>query len=423
MRLTKSFKLSLNILLHSKLRSWLTIIGIIIGIAAVVSIMSISEGAQQQLESRLGTFGADIITITPGFSRAMGPGNFGGGKMGLGEESSSTDTKNLTSKDVLMLKNIFNVKYILGQISGREDLTYMTKTATLSVTGVDTTVWKDITTEQLASGRFLTSGDSYSVVLGGNVVSSTFEDGIPLNSKVTIGGKSFKVVGILEEGRSVYIPLAIARNVLEDAEGDYFDSVYVQLEDISLSNDTITTISERLMLSHGIIDENKKDFTVSSPTSMQETIQETMDTMTLFLGAIAAISLIVGAVGIANTMFTSVLEKTKEIGIMKAIGAQDKDIMIIFLLNSALIGLIGGLGGVFLGFLGSTAISSFGGIGTTVTSGRGGGFFGSFGSSTYVSPELIIGALIFSILVGMLAGAIPAYRASKLNPVEALRSE
>ncbi|MBU0959283.1 MAG: ABC transporter permease [Nanoarchaeota archaeon] len=421
MRLTKSFKLSLNILLHSKLRSWLTIIGIIIGIAAVVSIMSISEGAQQQLESRLGTFGADIITITPGFSRAMGPGNFGGGRGGFEGESSSIDTKNLTSKDVLMLKNIPNVKYILGQISGREDLTYMTKTATLSITGIDTTVWKDITTEQLSSGRFLTSGDSYSVVLGGDVVSSTFEDGIPLNSKVTIGGKSFKVVGILEEGRGAYVPLDVARNVLEDASGDKFDSISVQLEDISLSNETITTITERLMLSHGIIDESKKDFTVSSPTSMQETIQQTMDTMTLFLGAIAAISLIVGAVGIANTMFTSVLEKTKEIGIMKAIGAQDKDIMTIFLLNSALIGLIGGVGGVLLGFFASTAISSFGGIQTAVGGGR--GMMGGFGSSTYVSPELIIGALLFSVLVGMLAGAIPAYRASKLNPVDALRSE
>jgi putative ABC transport system permease protein len=423
MRASKSFKLSLNILLHSKLRSWLTIIGIVIGIAAVVSIISISEGAQQQLESRLGTFGADIVTITPGFSRATGPSSFGrGGNFEFGGESSSADTKNLTSKDVLMLKNIPNIEYIMGQISGRGDLTYMTKTATLSITGVDTSVWKDITTEQLASGRFLTSGDTYSVVLGGNVVNSVFEDGIPLNSKVTIEGKSFKVVGILEEGRSIYMPIDIARNILEDAGGDYFDSVSVKLEDISLSNETITAMTDRLMLSHGIIDENKKDFTISSPTSMQETIQETMNTMTLFLGAIAAISLIVGAVGIANTMFTSVLEKTKEIGVMKAIGAQDKDILTIFLLNAGLIGLIGGIGGVLLGFFASTTISSLGGISTT-TGGPGGGFLGGLGSSAYVSPQLIIGALVFSVLIGMLAGAIPAYRASKLSPVDALRYE
>lgn len=423
MRLIKSFKLSLNILFHSKLRSWLTIIGIIIGIAAVVAIISISEGAQQQLESKLNNFGADIITITSGFSRAQGPpSDFGRGGFDR-ETASSTNTKNLTSKDVLMLTNIPNIEYIMGQISGRGDLTYMTETATLSITGVDTDVWKDITTEEIDAGRFLMPGDSYSVVLGGSIVSSTFEDGIPLNSKVTIDSKSFKVVGILKEGRSIYMPLDTARIVLEDAQGDNFDSISVKLEDISLSNSTINLIEQRLMLSHRIIDDSKKDFTVSSPTSMQETIQETMKTMTLFLGAIAAISLIVGAVGIANTMFTSVLEKTKEIGIMKSIGAQDKDIMIIFLLNSALIGLIGGIGGVLLGYFASTAISSFGGIQST-TGGIGrGGFMGGFGSSTYVSPELIIGALFFSIIIGMIAGAIPAYNASKLNPIDALRYE
>lgn len=419
MRLTKSFKLSLNILLHSKLRSWLTIVGIIIGIAAVVAILSISEGAQQQLESRLGSFGADIVTITPGFSRAQGQGGFG--RMDFNRETSS-NTNNLTSKDVLMLKNLPNIKYIMGQISGRVDLTYMTKTATLNAIGVDVGVWKEITTEQLASGRFLTGGDSYSVVLGGSIISSTFENGIPLNSKVVIEGKSFKVVGILKEGRTIYMPQNIARSIIEDAGIDKFDSISVKLEDVSLANETISTITQKLMLSHGIIDSTKRDFTVSSPTSMQETIQQTMQTMTLFLGAIAAISLIVGAVGIANTMFTSVLEKTKEIGIMKAIGAQDKDIMIIFLLNSGLIGLIGGIGGVVLGFFASTAISSLGGI-QTATGGTGRGFLGSLGSSSYVSPELIIGALLFSVLIGMVAGAIPAYRASKLEPVDALRYE
>lgn len=426
MKLSKSFKLSLNILLHSKLRTWLTIIGIIIGIAAVVSIISVSEGAQQQLESRLGTLGADILTITPGFSRAQGLGGFGrGGAEGFdrGDSSANTDTKNLTSKDVLMLKGIPNIDYIMGQISGREDLTYMTKTASLSITGVDTSVWKDITTEQISAGRFLTSGDSYSIVLGGSIVSSTFESGIPLNSRVTIGDKSFKVVGILENGRTIYMPIDISKNILEDATEDKFDSILVKIEDINLANETINAINQRLMLSHGIIDANKKDFTVSSPTSFQETIQETMNTMTLFLGAIAAISLIVGAVGIANTMFTSVLEKTKEIGIMKAIGAQDKDIMTIFLFNSGLIGLIGGIGGILLGFFASSLISSMGGISAAASGPGRGGFLGSFGATSYVSPELVIGALVFSILIGMIAGAIPAYRASKLNPVDALRHE
>lgn len=170
MRLKKSFQLALNILLHSRLRSWLTILGIVIGIAAVVSIVSISQGAQKQLEERLGSLGADVLTISPGFSRAQG---FGGGfREGLGglpggESSSNEEQKNLTSKDVLVLKNIDNVKSVMGQVSAKGDLKYSSKTASVSITGVDTFVWKDITTEEIDEGRFLTTGDSYSVVLGG----------------------------------------------------------------------------------------------------------------------------------------------------------------------------------------------------------------------------------------------------------------
>jgi putative ABC transport system permease protein len=180
-------------------------------------------------------------------------------------------------------------------------------------------------------------------------------------------------------------------------------------------------ITQKLMMSRGILYEKKVDFSVSSPQVFQQTIQDTMNTMTLFLGAIAAISLVVGGVGIANTMFTAVLEKTKEIGIMKAIGTRNLDVLIIFLFNSGLIGLVGGAGGLLIGTIASTAINSASGI-TTTTAGPG-GFMGGFGSSSLITPDLAIGALLFSVLIGMIAGAIPAYRASKLNPVDALRYE
>lgn len=418
MKTKKAFQLSLNILLHSKLRSWLTIIGIVIGIAAVVSIVSISQGAQQQLEERLGDIGADIITISPGFSRAQGfGGEFRGGPPGEGSGSEETDQKNLTSRDVAVIRSLSNVKYVLGEVSDRGDLTYSSKTASVSFTGVDPMNWKEITTEELDSGRFLAQGDSYSVVLGGRIVQNTFEEGIPLNSMVTIEGKSFKVVGILAEGSTAYMPIDVARTTLENVGEKEFDSISVKVEDVEISEDTVTLITERLMMSRGILKEADKDFTVTSQKTLQENIQETMSTMSLFLGAIAAISLLVGAIGIANTMFTSVLEKTREIGIMKAIGAKNRDILTIYLMNSGMIGLVGGLGGILFGILGSGLISYLGS--STSTSGGMGRMF----ENTAVTPSLLILALGFSVILGMIAGAIPAYRASKLRPVDALRYE
>lgn len=432
MRLKKSLHLAINIFLHSKLRSWLTIIGIIVGIGAVVSIVSMSLGAQQQLEERLGSLGADVLTVSPGMQIAFG-GGFGGAPPGEGSSSDSSESKNLTDKDIIVLKSISNVKYVMGQVSGEADVSYSGKTSKkVNIYGVEISTWKEITTETLSSGRFLASGDLYSAVISSNLATSVFGKEIPINTKIAIEGKSFNVVGILAEGStggrggsSIYTPISAARAILEDVGKDEYDSISVKIEDVSLSNQTVTDITKKLMLSRGILNEKKKDFSVSNPASMQATITATMSTMILFLEAIAAISLIVGAIGIANTMFTAVLEKTKEIGIMKAIGVQNKDIMAIFLLNSGLIGLVGGLGGVLVGVLSSTAINTMAGITSTTTRGPGGGGILSMlgGGSSVVSIQLIIGSLLFAVLIGMIAGAIPAYRASKLNPVDALRYE
>jgi putative ABC transport system permease protein len=422
MRLKKSFQLAWNILIHSKLRSWLTIIGIVIGIAAVVAIISISIGAKQQLESRLGSLGADILTVSPGFSRARGAIGFGGGgPEGFGQSSSSstsTKVKNLTSTDVTVLKGINNVKIVMGTVSARGDITYLTKTATVSVTGVDAKVWSDITTETIESGRMLTGGDTYSVVIGNRIATSTF-DNIPINSKITIEGKTFKVVGILQGGNGIYMPIEVARDTFDTIGEKDFASIQVKISDVSLANETVNNINSELMMSRGILSQSKKDFTVTNPAEMQASIESTINTMSIFLGAIAAISLLVGAIGIANTMFTSVLEKTKEIGIMKAIGAKNKDILMIFLINSGLIGFVGGLGGLILGVFASGLIGSMVSTGTSTA----GGGIGRLLGSTAVTPGLLIGALFFAIIIGMIAGVIPAYRASKLKPVDALRYE
>jgi len=421
MKLKKSFQLAMNILVHSKLRSWLTIIGIIIGIGSVVAILSISQSAKTNLEDQLGSLGADILTVSPGGSRAMGNFGFrGGGEMpgvtGGGFDSGSSldeDTKNLTAKDVIVIKSVDNVDIVMGIVSANGDFTYLSKTASVSVTGVDEKVWRDIATEELDSGRFLTSGDSYSIVIGERIASQTFDE-IPLNSKVTIEGKTFKVVGIVPDSNSVYMSVDIARDVFDDIGEEEFDSISVKIDNVDLANETTNDIEDALMKSRAILDEDEKDFSVTNPSAMQETIQDTMGTLSLFLGAIAAISLLVGAIGIANTMFTSVLEKTREIGIMKAIGAKNRDILSIFLINSGLIGFVGGLGGIVLGVFGSGLISSMASSGDGMTRMLG---------NTSITGSLLIGALLFSIIIGMIAGLIPAYRASKLKPVDALRYE
>ena len=425
MRIKKALQLSLNMLIHSKLRSYLTIIGIVIGIAAVVSIISVSQGAQQQLEEQLGSLGADILTISSGFSRAVGAGGgFRGGSPGggggfgeFGSLTASEDQKNLTARDVTVLRSIVNVDSVMGTVSDRADVSYLGKTASVNIQGVDTGVWEEFTTTDLYSGRYLIKGDSNSVVVGYNVANTIFEDGIQINRQVTIEGKTFKVVGILKQSGSgdsnIYMPIARARDVLEEVGDDEFDSISVKVKDVEIVDETISEIDRKLMLSRGILQEKDKDFSVSNPAAFQETITSSLNSISLFLAAIAAISLIVGAVGIANTMFTSVLEKTKEIGIMKAIGAQNKDILLIFLFNSGLLGLVGGIGGIVLGIFGAGFIGSLAGDSFR--------FFST--GSTAFNPVIIGGAFILSIAVGMIAGAIPAYRASRLKPVDALRYE
>ncbi len=420
MRFVKSLKLALNMLTHSKLRSWLTIIGIVIGIAAVVAIVSVSGGAQRQMEERFASFDADIITVSPGFSRATGfrgmhaPGGNGGG-------SSTTDQDPLTSRDSLAIKSVPNIKFVMGTVSGRAEIKYLGSSGETNIKGVDTAVWKDLITTELETGRYLNQGDKYSVVIGHRRANDFFDKPVQINRQILIEGKIFKVVGIYKEGEDdndIVIPLETARIILEDIDDKELGSLTVKVNDLDKIDETIAAIEKKLMMTRGILREDKKDFSVSSMRALQENISATLNTMAIFLGAIAAISLVVGAVGISNTMFTSVLEKTKEIGVMKAIGAKNRDIIAIFLLNAGMIGLVGGIGGVILGSVASGWIGVMASGGT-----NGGGMMGRMLGTTALSPELLISAFLFSIIIGMIAGAIPAYRASKLKPVDALRYE
>ena len=414
MRNSTYLKMGLNMLVHSKLRSWLTIIGIVIGIGSVVGILSLGDAMQEQVQARLAEMDLTKITISPGYSRASsnmpGPGGGGGGGGGT-----TTDVE-LTKKDISALRGLDGIQYIEGEISGSEPIVYAAQNATLSITGVDPQNWKYMTTLETQSGRLLEPGDTYVAVIGSGIASGTYDQDIGVNQVITVNGKAVRVIGILsEEGsgdRAIYMPINAAVTLIDDAQEDVYDTILVKAKSEDLVDGLMEDIVDKLMVSRHIAREEDRDFTVSASKSMAESVTEMTSSMTLFLGAIAAVSLLVGAVGIANTMFTSVLEKTKEIGTMKAIGAKNRDILMIFLFNSAMVGLVGGILGVILGAFVSTLFPLLGMK-----------MMGGSSSSMYLSPKLMVFGLTLAVLIGVISGVVPAYRASKLKPVDALRYE
>jgi putative ABC transport system permease protein len=396
-------------LLHSKLRSWLTIIGIVIGVGAVVGIISLGDNMQAQVQDRLSSIDLTNIIIMPGYSRAQsdGPGfsRFGGG----------TTTAQLTKHDIDALRGIKGITYITGLISGSEYVNYNGENASLSISGVDPQVWQYMNSLKLESGRLLEPSDNYAAVIGSGVARGIYEKNIGINQIITINGKSVRVVGILkEEGgsddRQIYMPIDASVNVIEDAKKNVYDSIQVKTQSVDIVDTVSAEIEKKLLISRHVNKANDRDFTIIALKSMAQSITSMISSMTVFLGAIAAVSLIVGAVGIANTMFTSVLEKTKDIGTMKAIGAKNRDILMIFLFNSAMVGLVGGILGVMLGSVVSSVLQAMVG-GDSMTSAGG------------VSPYLIVQGLLLAVTVGVISGVVPAYRASRLKPVDALRYE
>ena len=412
MRNSTYLKMGMNMLLHSKLRSWLTIIGIVIGIGSVVGIVSLGDAMQATIDSKLAEMDLTRITISPGYSKASssmpGPPGMGG---------SSTDSE-LTDDDIDALQGMDSIQYIAGEISGSEEVEYASETATLSITGVDPQVWQYMTTLTPEYGRLLEPSDKYVAVIGSDIATELYDRDVGINQVLSINGKSIRVVGILEEegdntDSAIYIPIDAAVDLIEDAEEDVYDSITVKARSEDQVDALTEDIEEKLMISRHIIQEDDQDFTVSASKSMAESVTEMTSSMTLFLGAIAAVSLLVGSVGIANTMFTSVLEKTKEIGTMKAIGAKNRDILMIFLFNSAMVGLVGGILGVILGAFVSTLFPL---LGMTMMG-------GGSDSGLYLAPDLMAFGLILAIVIGVASGVVPAYRASKLKPVDALRYE
>lgn len=412
MRPIDIIRLAVSHLMNRGLRSWLTVMGVVVGVMAVVAIVSIGEGLQQSVTEQFSRLGTNTITITPGYSGAFerGPMRHGSGSLG-------TRSGNLTERDMVFLKGIPGVEQVNGIVSGKADVNFLDESTSANLVGVDTQVWKYIIETELSAGRYLEQGDTFSAVIGDRIANGIYKEPVQLNRQMNIEGKTFKVVGILKpavfgtEDSQVFVPRDSARKILTDIEADQLSSIVVQI-DGSMDVDAISDqIDSKLLISHQVTEE-KKDFTIRSPQAFQERVSEMTRTITLFIGGIAAVSLLVGGLGIANTMFMSVMERTRQIGILKSLGTTNREVTMIFLIEAGLMGFIGGVFGILLGFIASGAISIVGFR-----------LFGGRETVTVIPPELIVFALIFSLVVGILSGILPARRAAKLQPVEALRYE
>jgi putative ABC transport system permease protein len=422
MKFVDMVRFSIDNLSQRGLRSWLTILGIVIGVAAVVSILSIGAGMQQTISTQLGGLGSDVAYILPGFERAA--------RTPMGGVVASRlvgRTITLTDKDFHTVKFTPGITTVNGVVAGRVNVQYGTENISLQVYGVDPIASKEISTVEVESGRNLAAGDTNVVVIGNRVANQMFKKPLTINSQIIVNGKTFRVVGILEKtggmvggliyDNTIFMTTAMARSILTNIGSNEFSVIQFKVEDLQKLDDIVKEVERRLMLSRHVT-EDTKDFTIITAKSVQETISNVLNTLNMFLGGIAAISLLVGAIGIANTMYMSVMERTRQIGTLKALGATNLEIMKMFLIESSLIGLVGGLIGIFLGFIASGIISELGirVIGIGVPGARG-------ASITVITPELVLFALAFSVFIGAVSGLMPARKAAQLQPVEALRYE
>lgn len=384
----------------------LTIIGIFIGIAAVVSLISLGQGMNVAVEQQFEKMGADKIIVLPGGSTQMG------------FFSSGFAAKPLTENDVDKIKKIRDVDMAAGILFKSARITFNDETKYTFVTGIPIDETKEIieTMQQfeIAKGRDLTSETKAEAVVGYELAYEFFDKDIKPGDELEIEGKKFKVVGILEKIGSKMDDTAAVISIKRAKElFDVDNEVSMILVKVKKGADVDKVAKEIKEKLRKLREEKKgeESFRVETSRQLLERIQTVLGMFQIMLIGIAAISLLVGGVGIMNTQYTAVLERTREIGIMKAIGANNKDIMFIFLIEAGLIGLIGGVIGCIIGIGMAKIVEAYAArMGLSML-------------KAYVSPMLIVGALSFSFLVGAIAGFTPARRAAKLQPAEALRYE
>ena len=401
----ESFAMALTSLMANKMRTLLTMLGIIIGVGAVIAMVSIGMGVRSNVTSSIASLGSNMLIVSPGSSNRGGVRGAAGSMQTLKYD----DAKAIESK-------VKNIDYVSPAVSTSSQLVNGSNNWNSSVQGV-TPEFLAIRSLEIDYGSFITKNDldkrQRVCVIGTTVASNLFENENPVGKTIRIKNQPFKVVGLLKsKGQSsmgqdqddmVYIPLTTAQERVMGIT--YVQSINVQVSDPDKMDQVQEQIEQLLRSRHHITNGKDDDFHVRNLTSLMETVSQSTAMLTLLLGSIAGISLLVGGIGIMNIMMVSVTERTREIGIRKALGATFMNIMTQFLIESMVIGIIGGIIGIGVGCAASEIIARVAGFTTVIT----------------WAPILV--SFLFSVGIGLFFGIYPARKAARLDPIEALRYE
>ncbi len=406
MNITESFYTALDSLLANKMRSILTMLGVIIGVAAVIALMSIGNGVSASITGEIQSFGTNLIYISPDFENSNG-------------------AQTLSLEDVEALSDPFlapALSDVAATVSGNQEVLYNGRSENTSVLGVTGNYFSVNNLDDFASGDMLTEQDNEIsarvAVIGSELAEDLFQEDFPVGKAIKINGVSYEVVGVLnEQGSSfgsstdsnVFVPLTTAQSRLypnRTRQGaKAVNTIIAQAASEDETDTAVSQITDIIREQHGITYAADDDFSIISQTDLLDTFDQITGVLTAFLGSIAGISLVVGGIGIMNIMLVSVTERTREIGIRKAVGALKRDILTQFLLESLLLSLIGGGIGILLGYSISQAVGPLLDLDAIVDAGT------------------VMLATSFAATIGIVFGLYPAWRAANLRPIEALRYE
>ncbi|TMG44063.1 MAG: FtsX-like permease family protein [Chloroflexi bacterium] len=412
MSIIEGLRLAVNGLLSNRLRSGLTMLGILIGVSAVILLVGVGNGASVAVQQQIQSLGSNLLTVFPSNARGAG-----GVQQGFGTGST------LTLDDVKAIANRQSSPDVVTAIpsaGGRAQLTFGNQNWNSSLTGT-TEDFPSVRNYPLASGQFFTAGDvdasSKVAVIGQTVVTNLFSGEDPIGQVIKINRQSFRVIGVLaQKGSSggsnnqddvVVVPITAAWNYLLGGRGRNVQQIYVEATSAEATSAATTEVTEVLLDRHHISDPTQADFQILSQQDVLNSASQTTGVLTLMLGAIAGISLVVGGIGIMNIMLVTVTERTREIGIRKAIGARRRDILMQFLIESMFLAGLGGALGILVGFglsrILPLAVSSL--------------------PTPIISMPSVFMAFGISVGIGLFFGLYPANRAARLRPIEALRYE